>query len=79
MLPVLTVICPVLELTSNLPASVPVSEYVSVSPSGSVAATAAPMLVPAAEFSAMLRVVDVPSSKVGFSFTSVTLMVTGMV
>ena len=36
-----------------------------MSPSLSVAATAAPTLLPAAEFSATARVVDAPSSKVG--------------
>ena len=45
-------------------------------PSGSVAVITAPMFVPAAEFSAMLRVAAA-SANVGGSLTSVTLMVTG--
>ena len=47
-----------------------------MSPSTSLPVTTAPTLVPAAEFSAMLRAA-VSSVNVGASFTSVTLMVTG--
>ena len=44
-----------------------------------MAATGAPMSTPVPVFSAMLRLAVAPSSKVGFSFTLVTLMVTAMV
>ena len=42
----------------------------TVSLSGSDAATGAPAAVPAGEFSATLRVVDSPSSNTGGSFSS---------
>ena len=61
----------------NDSAFVPSSLYSSLAPSsGSEAETALPILIFSPTFSAIARVVVVPSANIGTSFTSVTLIVT---